>query len=131
MIYNFVQYIVNNFSLITFTADGFMPNSADDAISIIDNGGTVDHYTGRSDINVQFLSRSKNKVTARQNIQSIFDFIKNRFGVTLPEATVNGETYPSVKAYAIVPIQAPGYIGADETNYEMYSFNVTVTFDYS
>lgn len=131
MLYNLVQYLVAAFPDISFVAEAFSTGSPDDCILIQDTGGTTDHYSGRPDITIQFLSRSKNNWVARNNVNQVYEYIKNRIGLLLPEATVNSVVYPELTAYRIVPIQRFGYIGASNENHHMYSFNSIVTLDYS
>lgn len=131
MLYNLVQYLVTAFLDISFVAEAFSSASPDDCMLIQDTGGTTDHYSGRPDITVQFLSRSKNNWIARNNANQVYEYIKNRIGLLLPEATVNSVVYPAVTAYRIVPIQRFGYIGTSSENHHMYSFNSIVTLDYS
>lgn len=131
MIYNLVQYLIEQFPDISFVAEALNSKSPEDCIVVKDSGGTTDHYTGRPDITVQFLARSKNNWTARFNVGRVYDKLKNRIGLLLPEVTVNGVVYPELKTYRIVPIQRFGYIGTTSENYQMYSFNSIVTLDYS
>jgi len=131
MIYNLVQYLLTNLSSLNFVVDGATSQSPDDLVVVSDSGGTVDNYTGRKDMSVQFISRSKNHFIARQQAITVFELINNVFGLVLPEIIVSGVTYPEVKTYRIVSIQAPGYLGTSDDFYEMYSFNVTITLNYS
>jgi len=131
MVYQFVQYLIDNIIDVNFIANGANSSSQENLVIVSDTGGTVDHYTGRQDVSIQFLSRSKNNFVARAQSEKVFSLVNNVFGLLLPQTTVGGTLFPAVKTYRIVSVQAPGYIGASNDNYEMYSFNVIVTLDYS
>ena len=95
-------------------------------------GGEVQHDINRSDPVVQFLSRAGSSIVAKKQIDDVYELLKNKLGVLLPaktidEGTVREIVYPAVKTYRIVPNQLPGYIGADNTNHEMWSVNFTIT----
>lgn len=126
MIYNLVQYLKTNLPLYVFVVNGFSPDSPQDAILVSQNGGEPQHWYDRTDWTVQFLSRAVSVNVAKEQIDSVYVLVKNKFGLSLPEVTVNSIVYPIVKTYQVSPIQAPGYIGADEKNLEMFSFNVTI-----
>ena len=131
MIYNLVQYLITNLPSFSFVANGLNSGSPNTVTIVSDTGGMVDHNTGRKDFTVQILSRSKDNFTVQKQSQTIFDLINNKFGLILPEVTVSGTVFPEIKTYRIVSLQAPGYIGTSEDNYEMYSFNVIITLNYS
>ncbi len=127
MIYNLVAYLTANLTTIDFIANGLSPDSPQTAIMVSDTGGEPQHWYARTDWAVQVLSRSKSVDTAKQNIDAVYALLKNRFGLTLPEATVGGIVYPAIVGYQISPIQTPGYIGTTEEHLEMFSFNLTIT----
>ena len=131
MIYNLVTYLITQFPSINFVTDGWSKASPETAVLISQSGGTEDNYTGRRDYTVQLMSRSKSQSTARTNIEAVADDLKNRFGLVLPAVTIAGKVYPELKTYRIVKIQVPGYIGTTEESYQLYSFNITVTLNYS
>lgn len=131
MLYNLVQYLITEFPNISFVADGYNTKSPIDCIVVKDSGGILNHYSGRPDITVQFLSRSSVLWKARDNASQVFEKLKNRIGLVLPVVTVNNIVYPQVTAYRIVPIQRYGYLGTSAENQHLYSFNSIVTLDYS
>jgi len=129
MIYNLAQYLIVNLPLIKFVVNGFSPDSSQDEIMVSETGGEPQHWYERTDWAVQILSRAKNVNTAKKQIDDVYNKLKNRFGLLLPQVTIDGVLYPAVKTYQISPIQTPGYLGADEENIEMFSFNLTITTD--
>ena len=127
MIYNLVEYLKNQLTSITFIANGWTQDSAIESILITQTGGEPNHSFDRTDWNVQIMSRAKSSVKAKENIDYVYDLLKNRFGLELSAVTVNSKVYPSIKTYQILPMQAPNYLGADEQGLEMWVFNIVVT----
>jgi len=126
MIYNLVQYLINNLSSYNFVTNGWGPDSAQDLIMVSETGGEPAHWYDRTDWSVQIISRAKSVTKAKKQIDDVYALIKNRFGLELPEVTVDEIVYPLVKTYQISPIQSPNYFGANEMNMEMFLFNVTI-----
>ena len=93
------------------------------------SGGVPNHWYDRTDWAVQIISRANNVTDSKTQIDAVYDLLKNKFGLALPVVTVDGVVYPEVKAWQIVPIQVPGYLGANKENLEMFSFNLTITTD--
>ncbi len=127
MIYNLVQYLIVKLPLIDFIANGFNPDSEQDAIMISESGGDPKHWFPRTDWAIQIISRAKNVHIARKNIYSVYNLLKNKLETLLPEIIIDGVTYLAIKTYQMSPVQSPGYLGADEKHLEMFSFNLTVT----
>jgi len=127
MIYNLVNYLATQLTSLIFIADSWSVDSAKESILIKQTGGEPKHWYDRTDWTVQILSRAASSVDAKKNIELVYAKLKNRFGLTLPQVTVNGEVFSAVIAYQISPMQAPSSIGADDINLEMWSFNVTIT----
>jgi len=127
MIYNLLQYLIVNLPLIVFIANGWSPDSDEDSVMVSDTGGDPKHFYLRTDWAVQIISRAMNVNVAKENVDNIYSLLKNKFGITFPEITVNGVVYPAVKTYQISPLQTPGYLGADEKHLEMFSFNLIIT----
>jgi len=129
MIYNLAQYLIVNLVTIKFVVNGFSPDSDQDEIMISETGGEPQHWYDRTDWAVQILSRGKSVNVAKKQIEDVYEKLKNRLGLLLPEITVDGVVYPAIQTYQISPIQTPGYLGANEENMEMFSFNLTITTD--
>ena len=127
MIYNLVQYLTTELVTTSFVANGWMANSPQNSVLVKQSGGDVKHFYERSDWRVQILSRAENIVTSKEQIELVYAKLKNKFGLLLPQVTVNGIIFAAVKTYQISPIQVPGYLGADEMNLEMWAFNLIIT----
>ena len=88
--------------------------SPDTCICINDSGGTPSHTHNRTDHLVQVLSRSRDKVKAKEASSSVYEKLKNVFSLILPVTTINGVVYPAVKTWQISPMQSPSFIGCDQ-----------------
>ncbi len=128
MIYNLVGYLITQLPALDFVANGWSPESSQDSIMVKQAGGTPGHWFPRTDYSVQIISRAKNTVLAKAQIEQVYSLLKNKFGLLLPEVTVDA-VYAAVQTYQISPVEAPGYIGADETHLEMWSFSLIITTD--
>jgi len=126
VIYNMLQYLITNRPLINFVANGWNPDSNEDTIMISETGGDPQHWYDRTDWAVQVLSRAKNVEIAKENIESVYALLKNKFGLVFPQVIIGGVTYPQVITYQITPMQTPGYLGATPEHLEMFSFNLTI-----
>ncbi len=127
MIYNLTEYLQIALPTITFVVDGWIKESPEQSVLLIQNGGTSEHQYDRQEWLVQFLARAKESVAARQDIMTVYDELRNRFRLPLPQVTIDSVDYPALIAWQISPNQLPGYIGADKQNLQMWSHNVTVT----
>ena len=129
MIYNLGAYVVAELPAIDFAVNGWIITSPENSVMLRQTGGDVVHHYDRSDLAVQFLSRAESSVVAKEQIDDVYELLKNKLRILLPEKTVNAIVYPAVQTYRIVPMQAPGYIGADDVNLEMWSANFIITTD--
>jgi len=127
VIYNLREYIKINLPELSVVLNGWDKTSPEESITIMQRGGSPDHDNLKQEIAVQVLSRSVDVNTALKNIESVYNLLKNRFGLVLPEVTVGDTVFPEVKTYQISPVQNPGYLGSDRSNLEMWSFNLIVT----
>ena len=126
MIYNLVQYLITQFPSYVFLANGFSQDSAKDSIMLSESGGEPQHWYSRTNHAVQIISRATIVNIAKKQIDDIYEELKNRFGLTLPQVIIDGNTYEQVRTYQISPVQSPSYLGANEEHLEMFSFNLTI-----
>lgn len=126
MIYNLVKYIDDNTSL-TVVANGFNPGSPDSAICINEGSGDERPWFDRKDTIVQCVSRAMDPTEARANAYTIYNLIKKKYGLTLPEITVNGIIYAATTGWAIRPVNTPQYAFDDNSGRAVYTFSVEVT----
>ena len=125
--YNLFQYLKTLFPAISFVVNGYGPSSPDECIKINITSGEAQHFYERNDWTLQLLSRSKEMTTSKDIIYQVYFALRNKFGLQLPTYTLDTLVFPAIKAYRIVPMQTPGYIGADNAGREMFSFNITLT----
>lgn len=126
MIYNLYRYLLNLFSTYNLVVDGWEIGGENESIAIIQTGGDPQHWYKRQDYTVQFIGRGLEKVPTKQKLDSIYQELRNRFGLILPEITVESVTYPELLTAQVSPLQVPGYIGVDDNKRHMYSFNVLI-----
>lgn len=121
-----MQFLKVNINDIEFVANAWTEESPINSILVICNGGEPSHFVSRTDWTIQILSRAESSVKSKMQIDLVYNLLKNRFRVKLPFVVVDKIDYPEVQTYQIVPIQAPGYLGADKINLEMWSYNLIV-----
>lgn len=126
MIYNLVEYINQNTSL-NLDCNGFKPNSPDQSVSINEGSGDEQPWFDRVDTTVQCVSRARDKTDARVNAYEVYNLIKKKYGLELPEVTVKSTTYPAVTGWGIRPITTPQYAYDDDSGRAIYTFSVEVT----
>ena len=128
MIFNLVEYLNTQLTPLIFTSNGWLKDTPEEALAVIENGGSVPAWINRKDFAIQILSRANSKVLARKNANTVFDYLNNRFsGLVIPAVTVEAVVYPAVTTYQILANQIPGYIGSTDANLEMYSVNFRIT----
>jgi len=130
MIYNLVSYLVTQLPTLEFSANGFSPDSPKECISVRQTGGDPDHWLNKVTINIQFLSRAESSDPAEFNLTEVYNLVLNRYGLVLPEVTVNERVHPEITAWQLSPIQAPGYIGVNNVNLEQWVFNSITVVSY-
>jgi hypothetical protein len=126
MVYNLVQYIDDNTSL-TLNVNGFQPDSQNDVVSINEGSGDEQPWFDRKDTTIQVLSRATDRTTARKNSYTVYDLIKKKYGLSLPTVVVSGDTYSSLTAWGIRPVNTPQYAYDDDNGRAIYSFTVEIT----
>ena len=126
MIYNLVEYLRLQLPTLNFIANGWDPDSEQNSIVINDTGGDPNHWILRTDWAIQIMSRANSVVLAKEQADAVYNLLKNKIGITLPQVTVNDIIYSEVKTFQISPMQTPGYLGADDRRLEMFSFNIIV-----
>jgi len=84
MIYNLRKYLTLNLPDITFYANGWRPSSARDSVMILQSGGDPKPWYDRTDWTVQVMSRAENIVNAKEQIDEVYEELKNRYGLELP-----------------------------------------------
>lgn len=128
MIYNLVEYLETELPALVFTSNGWLPDTQEEALTVIENGGETIPVINRKNYAIQILSRANSKTVARANIYTVFNQLNERYTtLVLPAVTVDGILFPAVNTYQILANQIPGYIGSSDSNLEMYSVNFRIT----
>jgi len=131
--YSFAQYLKNQFPAETIYLNGRHLISGQEEIPdrnvlINDTGGSVKPAILYIEKSVQIICRDVSKVGAMELSYNIYEDIKSRFGLLLPETVVNGITYASKKVAQISAIQQPYYIGEDDQGRTEYVNNYQIIF---
>jgi hypothetical protein len=123
--------VITNLPTLNIVTNGFNERSNKECITLIQNPGDPGHFYNREDPLVQVLSRAHTSPIAKKNIEAVYDLLKNRIGLVLPEVTLTIDeeeiTYPQITAWRICPMQTPGYVGIDDKNLALWSYNMIVT----
>lgn len=127
--YNLTEYLKteSETSGFNYSINGSNEATPEEAVIITAPGGDPAHWFGRTDHQIQIVSRAKSKTRASKISNIVYNKIIKRFGLVLPVVTIDGDILAEVTTARIVPIQSPGYVGADEAGREMFSFNLTIT----
>ena len=126
MIFNLSKYVSDGTGIVPWT-NGIDPTLDNQGLQLIQTGGQDKSRGLKVDRTVQFISAEVSRVKAYQTITTVYEFLKNRFIVALPEVTVDSIVYPAVRVAQFIPIQEPGYIGTDENGLHQWSVNIQVT----
>lgn len=127
MIYNLAAFIESKLPDLVLAYDDFTEVSPEECTLIRGSGGTPDHDLPREDHMVQCVSRFFDKRSGKGALDSVYELLRWQFHITLPEVTLDGVTYPAVKAWRILPMQTPTHIGTDENGKQLHSVNFIVT----
>lgn len=127
MIYNLAAYIESKLPSLVTVYDDFTASSPEDCTLIKETGGVPSHYIDKEDRTVQCVSRYSDYRAAKSASTSIYDILRQQFHIELPAVTLDGIAYPAVKAWRILPMQVPTYIGTTENGKHLYSVNFIVT----
>ena len=127
MIYNLQQYLIANLATILFVSNGYQQDTIDNAVMLSEGGGIPNPQIDRKDYAIQVMSRAKDKPKSRKLSMDVYSLINKKFGLLLPLASVDGESFPAVKTWKITAIALPGFIGNDENGRPLFSTNYTVT----
>lgn len=132
MIYNLVQLLKTQFPADTFYANkekatqGIVP---DKRCIVIESGGTDEPATRLFRQRIQFNIRATDGPKARAFAYQIYDFLNSRWGVVLPQVTVDGTLFAQVETAEISSIQIPQSMGEDEDGRTVFVFNSIVIWE--
>jgi len=132
MIFNLIQYLRNQFPAETFYLNASIPTGAqteqpDRKVLIQETGGQIQLFAKLNKPTIQVVCFDVSQLSARKLIYSIYDYINDRQGVILPEATADGTTYPEVETACIKAIQKPSGLGVDESGLAVWTVNFMIT----
>lgn len=133
MIYNFVQYLKNQFPGETIFTNGVFVPAGDQAVPdryilVTETGGPEQPWIQDVNKTVQIITRDAMAARARKLAWDIYEEITSRFGLILPLVIVDGVTYNEVETSQINAIQEPFYLGEDETSRPEFTTNYQIIY---
>lgn len=114
MIYNFVQYLKNNFSDETIYTNMELDNSPDRILIVKESGGPITPRTKFGSPIIQVIARDIDITGARALSYDVYELINDVYGLVLPAITVDGESFPQTQLAQISANQKPYPISVDE-----------------
>lgn len=100
----------------------------DRIILLIETTSTIEPRTGFSNKGIQVMVRDIDSVKARKLANSIFDFMNDKYSITLTPITVDGDVYPAVEVLQISANADPQSIGYDENGLAEFSINFRILY---
>lgn len=91
-----------------------------------ESGGTEGPWTQYQVLTVQIIARDVDGPKARALAYLVYDELQGRFGLLLPQATVDGVVHGQVKTAQISAIQVPYDLGPDEEGRTEYVTNYQI-----
>lgn len=130
MIYNLAKYIETQFPTETIYRNTKTIQNVqvpDRIIIIMETGGEKTNWFGWRIQTVQIITRDIDTPKAKKLAEDIYNEIHDRYGLVLPDETVDGDLYQGFQANQITAIALPQSLGFDEngraeftTNYQIY-----------
>lgn len=133
MIYNFAQYLMNQFPTEDiFTNIYFKENTADELpnrlILVRETGGIETLVTTFARMTIQIITRDLDAPEARKMAWDIYELFmdKGQFGLILPAVTVDSVTYASIQTSQINALQLPTSLGEDAEGRTEFTTNYQI-----
>jgi hypothetical protein len=119
MIYNLAQFLRNNIANTDIFVNEYkihFPKEQvpDKIILIKEVGGTTTAWYGLIRQLIKVVTRDIDTPKSRELAYEVWNNINNRFGLTLPAVTVDGNTFDSIQILQINSNGIPQSIGEDE-----------------
>lgn len=129
MIYHVLYDLTTAFPAYPLYAETVTDESAQDYVLIQETSGAARGYPdNRIDAQFRLVSRSQERYTARLRAQQIFDYLRERFNVTLDPHPDEGTGEPKLFFRKIAAIQPPYYFGTNNDGTFTYSNNYLLTY---
>lgn len=119
MIYNLTQFLRNNIANTYIYPNEYKIRFPDEQVPdklilVKEVGGSVTAWYGLIRQLVIVVTRDIDTPNARELAYEVWDNINNRFGLTLPAVTIDGNTFDSIQILQINSSGIPQSIGEDE-----------------
>lgn len=134
MINNLVQYLRTSLPTETIyinqrkatDSQGFVP---DRMILVRETGGTEEPSANLKRQTVQILARDISSPKARVLAYSVYNLLQSKWGLLLPQITVDGVIYPEIETAQLSSVQMPSSMGEDENGNTVFSFNFIIIWE--
>jgi hypothetical protein len=133
MIYNIQQYLESNLTneiIFANTRKKISPNEdiPDRNVLIMESPGTSEAWTGWTAKGMQVITRDIDMPKARKLAWDVFDFLNDKFSITLNAITIDGNIYPAIEILQISANSEPDSIGDDEQGLSEFSTNYRIIY---
>lgn len=133
MIYNFVQYLEDEFpseliytnTRLLISGQEYIP---DRNVLVKETGGAEKPWIKYVEKTVQILTRDVDSPKSRKLAWDIYQNITSRFGLVLPAAAVDGVNYPEIQTSQISALQEPYCLGADDSGRIEFTTNYKIIY---
>lgn len=118
MIFNTRKYLADNTGVTTYAdpkdiTDG-NTQVPDKIIQLIEEQGSSTAWFKFNTYQLQVIVRDTDSPKARLLAYTVYNLLDNKFGLELPEVTVDGIIYASMKFAQISANTEPGFLGYDD-----------------
>ena len=126
MIYNLVQLLRVQFPTVPIYANTRAGAVEDRHLLVFESGGAEKPHILYNTSTYQLFARDVDAPKARQLAFDVFHFLTSRFGLILPQATVDAVVYPQIQTAQISAIQVPYNLGQDDEGRTEYVCNYQI-----
>jgi hypothetical protein len=133
MIYQLRQDIENNFpgeNIFANLINKIDPELIlpDRLVQLREETGIVQPRTGYTTKRLQVICRDIDPVKARKLALDIFKYLNDKYSITLPSVTVDGDVYPEVFILQISADAEPQILGEDEEGRPEFTTNFRIIY---
>jgi len=133
LIYNFIQYLENEFPAELFYTNIRILISGQESIPdrnvlVKETGGLEKPWIKYVEKTVQIITRDIDTPSSRKLAWDIYQNVTSRFGLSLPAVAVDGVNYPEIQTCQISALQEPYCLGADESGRIEFTTNYKIIY---
>lgn len=129
MIYYILNDLETQFPSYPLYAESVSESAAQDYVLIQETSGAARGYPdNRIDAQMRLISRSQERYTAKARADAIFNYLRERFNITLDPHPDTGTGVPTLFIRRVAALQPPYYFGANADGTFTYSNNYVLTY---